>query len=79
MATDARTLLPALLYADRVTLICPESDDVMEMSDFSDLYDAFDGGSARGYEDVLDLVSMEAGNADGTPIFPETWDGLAAG
>jgi hypothetical protein len=40
LASDARSLMPAALYADKVSVICPESDDALEMSDYFTLKNA---------------------------------------
>lgn len=37
LSSGARSLMPALLYADKVTVICPQSDDALEMSDYFEL------------------------------------------
>jgi hypothetical protein len=75
LLADAPSVFPALLYADKITLICPESDDLMEVEDFSELCDAFDDDDDS-FEGTVELVSMESGS-DGAPIFPEIWESLA--
>jgi hypothetical protein len=40
LASGARSLIPAVLYADKVSVICPESDDALEMSDYFTLKNA---------------------------------------
>jgi hypothetical protein len=56
------TLLPALLYGDAVTVICPESDDVMEMHDYGDVYRAANGGATEylGERSRFQIMSVEA-------------------
>ena len=61
-------MLPALLYADRVTLICPESDDLLEMEDFGELHDSL-------WSEV-ELISMESGDAEGGPIYADLREAL---
>jgi hypothetical protein len=56
------TLLPALIYGDAVTAICPEADDVMEMHDFGDVYRAANGGSDEylGERSYFQIMSLDA-------------------
>jgi hypothetical protein len=75
LLADAPSVLPALLYADKITLICPESDDFLEVEDFSELITAF--GSNHGVGSTVEMVSMESGDSRGAPIFPDIWESLA--
>jgi hypothetical protein len=77
LLADAPTVLPALLYGDKITLICPESDDFMEVSDFGEIYETFGGDQQGAFDSVVELVSMESGSADGAPVFPDIWESLA--
>jgi len=54
---DAPTALPALLYGDKITLVCNWADDLMELEDFSELVDAFDGIGDFGT--TVELLSMD--------------------
>lgn len=62
-------LAPSVLYADRVTVICPHSDDALEMEDYFDL-----SGAAPG---VVDFLALDSGYArrDETGKPPGTSDG----
>ncbi len=40
LAHGAKALAPAVLYGDSVTVICPQSDDALEMQDYFELRDA---------------------------------------
>ncbi|MDX6308747.1 MAG: hypothetical protein QOI06_1793 [Nocardioidaceae bacterium] len=50
--------MPALLYADRVTVICPRSDDVIEMSDYFKLMEAL--------PDACAFHALDSGYLDAT-------------
>jgi hypothetical protein len=52
LASGARSLIPAALYADRVTVICPRSDDALEMSDYFTLENAL--------PDTVDFLSLDS-------------------
>ncbi len=43
LAQGAKALAPAVLYGDSVTVICPQSDDALEMQDYFDLAEAVPG------------------------------------
>jgi len=64
ISADAPSLLPALLYGDKVTLICPEADDLMEVEDFSAPYEAFGLADEAAETSPFELLSM---NASGAP------------
>jgi hypothetical protein len=53
LASGARSLVPALLYADKVSVICPQSDDALEMSDYFALKDALPG--------TVDFLALSSG------------------
>ncbi len=79
------SLLPATLYGDKVTVICPESDDFYEMHDFSDFRNAVGPpGVADAADDAFELLSLEGGYpaASGAdeglePLDLEVWLGHA--
>lgn len=84
LAERARGLAPAVLYGDRVTMICPQSDDVREMWDYFDLRQALPDVVEF---DALDSMCVEldaAGNpvrkSDGSynqhPFAPQVWSEL---
>ncbi len=54
---DAPTALPALLYGDKITLVCKWADDLMELEDFSELVDAF--GGIEDFDNTVELISMD--------------------
>jgi hypothetical protein len=88
LTTDPPSFLPALLYGDKVTMICPEANDVEESDDFSELYGAFRpaygsfdtttiSARIRSYAAVpFELLSMGYVETDGTPEFPDIWESL---
>jgi hypothetical protein len=64
LASGARSLMPALLYADKVSVICPESDDALEMSDYFALQNAL--------PDTVDFLALDSAypqyNKKGEPV-----------
>ena len=64
LSADAPSPLPALLYGDKVTLVCPEADELMEVEDFSALYEAFGLADEAAETSPFELLSM---NASGAP------------
>ncbi len=85
LARGAPLLMPAVLYADKVTVLSPESDDALEMPDYFDLREKVRGvrfvALSSGYARVDETGSVVL-DADGRPIIeplvPEVWLGLAA-
>lgn len=82
LASGARALIPAVLYADRVTVICPQSDDAVEMSDYSDLkkgvpevvqFLALDSMYAR-LDDTGEAVERHDGSYYWEPLAPRVWE-----
>jgi hypothetical protein len=69
------TLATAILYSDAVTVLCPESDDFLEMRDYSDFSAA--GGPPV---DTLTLDQQQPLPDRGGfgPVFPDVWDELRA-
>jgi hypothetical protein len=78
------TLLPALIYGDAVTVVCPESDDVMEMHDYGEVYRAANGGNDEylGERSRFQIMSLEAGYPSDDdddeesamePLVPDVW------
>src|SRR5829696_463970 len=85
LSTGARSLVPALLYADEVIVVSPEADDSMEMSDYFDLDDALPGtvdfrALTSSYA-VLDErgkpVKGRRGQYYYEPLSPKVWTELA--
>lgn len=64
LAYGARSLIPAVLYADKVNVICPESDDAWEMSDYFTLKNALPG--------TVDFLALDSAYArydeNGEPV-----------
>jgi hypothetical protein len=64
LASGARSLIPAVLYADKVSVICPESDDALEMSDYFTLKNALPG--------TVDFLALDSAYArydeNGEPV-----------
>jgi hypothetical protein len=78
LLADAPSLLPALLYADKVILVCPEADDLMEVEDFGELWAALGMDGADAAASPLELFSMDAIDGEtGMPRYPEIWESLA--
>lgn len=67
LAEGTKALAPALLYGDSVTVICPQSDDAVEMGDYFDLRDAIPGVVSF---DALD-TRYPAFDASGQPLVDE--------
>ncbi len=84
LAQGAKALAPAVLYGDSVTVICPQSDDALEMQDYFDLAEAvpnavkFDALDSR-YA-ALDSSGQPLVNEDGQylqePYAPAVWSHL---
>lgn len=85
LAHGSRGLAPALLYGDRVRVICPQSDDALEMQDYFDLRDALPGivkfDALDSMYTELDATGEPARNKDGSynqrPFAPQVWSELA--
>ena len=64
LASGARSLIPAVLYADKVSVICPESDDALEMRDYFTLKNALPG--------TVDFLALDSAYArydeNGEPV-----------
>jgi hypothetical protein len=60
--------LPALLYGDKITLVCRWADDLLELEDYSELVQAFTG--VESLFSTVELVSMDG-------LAPEVWESLA--
>lgn len=84
LAQGAKALAPAVLYGDSVTVICPQSDDALEMQDYFDLAEAvpdavkFDALDSR-YA-ALDSSGQPLVNENGQylwePYAPAVWSHL---
>jgi hypothetical protein len=77
LASGARSLMPAVMYADKVSVICPESDDALEMSDYFTLKNALPG--------TVDFLAIDSAyaqyNKNGEPVGsgplePDVFSGL---
>lgn len=81
LSVGSRALAPAVLYADRVQVICPQSDDALEMQDYFDLKDAMPGTvefmALDSMYTQLDARGKPVKNPDGgyyaEPFAPEVW------
>lgn len=80
LAEDARVLTASLIYADRATVLCPQSDDLLELTDYFDVrhhlpesleYHALDSIYAR-LDESGEPVVDENGNNIWEPIYPES-------
>lgn len=77
LASGARSLMPAVLYADKVSVICPASDDALEMNDYFALKNAV--------PDTVDFLALDSaypqydknGEPVGSgPLEPDVFRGL---
>jgi hypothetical protein len=80
LAEDARVLTASLIYADRATVLCPQSDDLLELTDYFDVkhhlpesleYRALDSMYAR-LDESGEPVTDENGNYFYEPLYPES-------
>lgn len=84
LAEGAKALAPALLYGDSVTVICPQSDDALEMRDYFDLRDAipnvveFDALDSRypAFDASGQPLVDEEGHYVQQPYAPAVWSHL---
>lgn len=83
LSAGSRSLAPAVLYADRVQVICPQSDDALEMQDYRDLREAVPGAVEFMALDTmyprLDASGKPVKIRDGgrqEPLAPEVWSEL---
>jgi hypothetical protein len=80
LTEDARVLTASLIYADRATVLCPQSDDLLELTDYFDVrhhlpesleYHALDSMYAR-LDESGEPVVTENGKYIYEPIYPES-------
>jgi hypothetical protein len=80
LAEDARVLTASLIYADRATVLCPQSDDLLELQDYFDVgqhlpgsleYHALDSMYAR-LDDSGEPVEDDQGRYIYEPLYPES-------
>jgi hypothetical protein len=80
LAEDARVLTASLIYADRATVLCPHSDDLLELTDYFDVrhhlpesleYRALDSMYAR-LDESGEPVANENGKYVYEPLYPES-------
>jgi hypothetical protein len=84
LADDSPALAPAILYADRVTVLCPQSDDALERGGYFSLQKAFPEtvefralDSLYAVRDASGKVVIDAsGNYSFGPLVPEIWGEL---
>lgn len=85
LTDGARSLMPALLYADGVVVVCPMSDNALEMDDYCELRDALPGAVDfraldSGYA-LMDQQGQPVTDEDGNYVFgpldPDVWRDLA--
>jgi len=64
LAHGSKALVSSVLYADRITVLCPQSDDALEMDDYFELKEAVPG--------AVEFLALDSGylrcDADGEPI-----------
>lgn len=84
LARGSKGLAPAVLYGDRVTVICPQSDDALEMEDYFDLreavpdtvkFDALDSMYAE-LDALGQPIEDEAGHYTWQPYASQVWSNL---